>query len=99
MDLLLVTIPVEKIKDWPSFHRVFQDTLGFPAFYGRNMNAWIDCMTYVDSPETGMTSVNVQPGQMLGLQGEAPVIALVLNGEREQRSSGSVRHAPDSPHL
>jgi len=72
MDLLLVTIPVEKIKDWPSFHQVFQDTLGFPAFYGRNMNAWIDCMTYVDSPETGMTSVNVQPGQMLGLQIEDP---------------------------
>ncbi len=33
-----------------------------------NLNAWIDCMTYVDSPKAGMTSVTVQPGQILGLR-------------------------------
>jgi len=52
MDPLIVTVPVEKITDWPSFHDVFHETLGFPKFYGRNMNAWIDCMTSIDTPKT-----------------------------------------------
>jgi hypothetical protein len=32
--------------------------LGFPGFYGRNMDAWIDCMTSIDSPEDGMSKVH-----------------------------------------
>jgi RNAse (barnase) inhibitor barstar len=35
------------IKDWDSFHAQCADRFGFPAFYGRNMDAWIDCLTYV----------------------------------------------------
>lgn len=41
MDPLFVTVPVEKITAWPSFHDVFQETLGFPKLYGRNRDAWI----------------------------------------------------------
>ena len=39
-----VTINAEEITDWESFHDVFQKHLDFPGYYGRNMNAWIDCM-------------------------------------------------------
>jgi hypothetical protein len=67
-----VTIPVEKIVDWPSFHELFQRELGFPDFYGRNMNAWIDCMTSVDTPADGMTTVSVQPGEILVLRIDEP---------------------------
>lgn len=67
-----VTIPVEKIADWPSFHDIFQRELGFPDFYGRNMNAWIDCMTSVDTPSDGMTTVTVQPGEILVLRIDEP---------------------------
>lgn len=56
-----------KITDWDSFHTYFCKTLGFPDFYGRNMNAWNDCMTYLDDPEAGMTSVHVSPGNILVL--------------------------------
>ena len=35
------------IKDWDSFHAQCAERFGFPAFYGNNMNAWIDCLTYV----------------------------------------------------
>jgi len=31
------------------------------------MNAWVDCMSYLDDPDTGMTSVNVTPGDVLVL--------------------------------
>jgi RNAse (barnase) inhibitor barstar len=44
----VVAIPVSEIDDWESFHSVFQRELGFPAFYGRNMNAWIDCLISAD---------------------------------------------------
>lgn len=42
-------------------------TLGFPEFYRRNLNAWIDCLTYRDG-EDGMASVTVGPGDVLTLQ-------------------------------
>ena len=39
-----VTINAKEITDWESFHDVFQNNLDFPNYYGRNLNAWIDCM-------------------------------------------------------
>jgi len=56
-----------KITDWDSFHDHFAVTLGFPGFYGRNMDAWNDCMTYLDDPEAGMTSVHVSRGDVVVL--------------------------------
>lgn len=60
-----VTIPIDEIHDWPSLHKVFKEALGFPEFYGNNMNAWIDCMTSVDEPNDSMTSVWVVKGEFL----------------------------------
>jgi RNAse (barnase) inhibitor barstar len=54
-----VQIAGSKITDWDSFHDLFAEVFGFPGFYGRNMNAWNDCMTYLAVPEEGMTSVHV----------------------------------------
>ena len=68
MDCHVVSIPTAKIVDWRSFHQVFQDALGFPEFYGRNMDAWIDCMTSIDKPDDGMSSVTVAPGELLIVQ-------------------------------
>ena len=42
-----VTLDTTRIHDWHSFHRVCAETFGFPDFYGQNMNAWIDCLTYI----------------------------------------------------
>ncbi len=61
----VITIPAHQITGWDSFHTVFKTVLGFPDFYGRNMNAWIDCMTYLDD---GMTSVSVEEGGLLALR-------------------------------
>lgn len=41
---------------------------GFPDFYGRNANAWIDCLTYIDDPGAAMTSIHAPPGGVLTLQ-------------------------------
>jgi hypothetical protein len=56
------------IKDWASFHDEFHRLFGFPDFYGRNMDAWIDCMTSLDAEEDGLTSIHVAPGTVLGLE-------------------------------
>lgn len=56
---------MSQITDWDSFHDTFACALGFPDSYGRNMNAWIDCLTYEDD---GMTRYPLQPGDVLTLQ-------------------------------
>jgi hypothetical protein len=68
MTATIVSLDCERIRDWKSFHDEFAAVFGFPDFYGRNMNAWIDCMTSLDQPEDGMTSVHPSRGNVLTLQ-------------------------------
>lgn len=53
-----VNVDGRTIADFESFHDVFKDLMGFPDFYGRNMDAWIDCMTNLDDPSTRMTAIH-----------------------------------------
>ena len=68
MQNTVVTLDARKITDEDSFHRVFAELLGFPGFYGENMNAWIDCMTCIDEPTAEMTKIHTLPGHVLVLQ-------------------------------
>jgi hypothetical protein len=63
----VVCIDCSHISDWPSFHDVFATQMGFPPLYGRNLDAWIDCMTSLDAPEDGMTSIHCTPPDMVTL--------------------------------
>ncbi len=56
-----VLVDCSHIHDWESFHDIFVEQLGFPHFYGRNMNAWIDCLTSIDCKEDGMTALHAPP--------------------------------------
>jgi hypothetical protein len=51
-----------------SFHTAFARTFGFQAFYGRNMNAWIDCMTDLDDPGAGTTGIHCDNGDFVLLE-------------------------------
>ncbi|MBA8904082.1 MULTISPECIES: barstar family protein [unclassified Phyllobacterium] len=66
-----IRIDCSNIFDEDSFHSVFAATFGFPAFYGRNMDAWVDCMTSLDEPDDGMTTVTVERGGIVVLQLDA----------------------------
>jgi hypothetical protein len=68
MENPIVKLDTRRITDWTTFHDVFAQVLRFPDFYGRNMNAWIDCLTYIDEPGDAMTSIQVPPGGVLVLQ-------------------------------
>jgi RNAse (barnase) inhibitor barstar len=63
-----VSLDCKNIKDWQSFHEEFARVFGFPAFYGKNMDAWIDCMTSLDDPTDGMSNVHCAPGTVLTLE-------------------------------
>ena len=64
---MIVAIDSDRITDWETFHDVFAETFGFPDFYGRNMDAWIDCMTHLDDPADGLSSVTAERGEMVTL--------------------------------
>ena len=64
----VIKLDTRRIVEWETLHEVFAEVFGFPGFYGRNMNAWIDCMTYLDDPPAGMTNVHVPLGDVLVLQ-------------------------------
>ncbi|MBE7159427.1 MAG: barstar family protein, partial [Rhodospirillales bacterium] len=55
-------------------------------FYGRNLNAWIDCLSSMDAPEDGLTAVHAPPGgivllnllHMRDLAGRCPDVYKVI---------------------
>jgi len=63
----ILRINCNEIVSREAFHDVFRDALGFPDFYGRNMDAWIDCMSSLDVADAGMTKVHVSEGEVLVL--------------------------------
>jgi RNAse (barnase) inhibitor barstar len=64
----LVTVDCDKIHDWDSFHDEFARVFGFPEFYGRNMDAWIDCLSSLDAVDDGMSRVHCAAGSVMTLE-------------------------------
>jgi hypothetical protein len=63
----VIEVPMSRVTDWDSFHDTFASALGFADFYGRNMDAWIDCVTHADEDE-GTSALVVPEGDVLTLQ-------------------------------
>ena len=42
----------KEIVDWDSFHDLFSTQCHFPSYYGRNMDAWIDCVGDLSESDT-----------------------------------------------
>ncbi len=77
-----VKVDFSKIKNWETFHEEFSEIMGFPDFYGKNNNAWIDCMSYIDDKEAGMSKIIVEPGESLDI--------VVLGTEKAIESAAEV---------
>ena len=63
-----VTVDGTGFSDWDAFHTIFAETFGFPGSYGRNMNAWIDCMSSLDAPEHQMSTIHAPEGGIVLLE-------------------------------
>ena len=62
-----VTLDGNTITDSDSFHTASQHAFGFPEFYGRNMDAWVDCLSYLRDDD-GMATVHLQPDEVLTIE-------------------------------
>jgi len=65
---MLAQIDCTNIRDWNSFHDEFNRVFTFPEFYGRSMDAWIDCMTSIDAPEDGMSGIHCEMNGFLTIE-------------------------------
>jgi hypothetical protein len=71
-----------KLIDWPAFHAECRREFGFPDFYGNNMDAWVDCLSYLRDDD-GMCRFRLAPDEVLhievagasALRAKAPEIA------------------------
>ena len=62
-----VRLDTNAISDWQSFHDESRRVFGFPNFYGMNMNAWIDCLTYLDLGD-GLSRFHLAQGEILEIE-------------------------------
>jgi hypothetical protein len=77
-----VNLDGEAIRDWPSFHAECRREFGFPEFYGNNMDAWVDCLSYLRDDD-GMSKFRLGTDEVLRI---------------EIRHAAALRaHAPDIP--
>jgi hypothetical protein len=68
MGWIEVDIDCDLITDRESFHDLFAQRFGFFSGYGRNMNAWIDCMDGLDDPEGGLSTFTIAKGDAVVLK-------------------------------
>jgi hypothetical protein len=52
------------IVDWASFHAESARSFGFPESYGKSMDAWVDCLSYLRD-EDGMSMFRLAPKETL----------------------------------
>lgn len=65
--MAIVRLNTKQITDWASFHLVCKEAFGFPDFYGKNLDAWIDCMSYLLEDDE-MTKVILSENEILSIE-------------------------------
>ena len=63
-----VRLNTKQIIDWQSFHTLSKKEFRFPDFYGMNMNAWIDCLSYINDEGDAMSRFNLINGEILEIE-------------------------------
>ena len=64
----IVEIDLTSIKDMKEVHVFLQDKFGFPHFYGKNVNALIDCWSSLRFPEDEMCNFTINSEEVLILR-------------------------------
>jgi hypothetical protein len=62
-----VRLDATRIADWEAFHTECRREFGFPDYYGRNMDAWVDCLSYLRD-EDGMSKFRLGPDEILEIE-------------------------------
>src|SRR5262245_3667184 len=61
---MIIRINARRLIDSAGLHATLPEAFGFPAGYGKNLDALVDCLTHLDDPSAGMSRVQVFPGQV-----------------------------------
>lgn len=72
-----VDLDLAPIKDWNTFHDLFAATFHFPSYYGRNMDAWVDCMSDVADEDDDFIFLHLTGAK--ALKERCPEILLAIN--------------------
>jgi RNAse (barnase) inhibitor barstar len=64
----VVNIDLTSFQDMKEVHIFLQDKFGFPDFYGKNVNALIDCWTSLRFPEDEMCNLTINSEEILILR-------------------------------
>ena len=63
----IVRLNGEHIRNWDTFHTECISAFGFPDFYGRNLDAWVDCLSYLRDDD-GMTKFKLKDNEVLTIE-------------------------------
>lgn len=63
----IVRLNGEHIRNWDTFHTECIPAFGFPDFYGRNLDAWVDCLSYLRDDD-GMTKFKLKDHEVLTIE-------------------------------
>ena len=61
---MILRLDARKLKDSASLHAALNDGFGFAAGTGKNLDALVDCFTHLDDVRSGLSRVQVFPGQV-----------------------------------
>ena len=61
---MIIRLDARRLNDPAGFHAALSETFGFPADYGKNLDALVDCLTHLDDPKLRMSRVQLSPGQV-----------------------------------
>jgi RNAse (barnase) inhibitor barstar len=61
---MLIRIDARRLTDAASLHAALAEAFGFGPSYGKNLDALVDCLTHLDNPPSGLSRVQVFPGEV-----------------------------------
>ncbi|HJZ92781.1 MAG TPA: barstar family protein [Gemmataceae bacterium] len=62
--MTIIRIDARRLTDAAGLHVAMSEAIGFPATYGKNLDALVDCLTHLDDLKAGMSRVQVMPGEV-----------------------------------
>lgn len=63
-----IEIDFSEVKSLDDMHQLLKNELGFPDFYGKNVNALIDCLTSLRYPEDNMIATTIEKNEVLEMK-------------------------------
>lgn len=61
---MIIRIDARRLTDAAGLHAALNEAFGFLDEYGKNLDSLVDCLTYLDDPQAGMTRAHVRPGEV-----------------------------------